>query len=202
MPWEGPYKLRELLDRVGGADPSLTIFPETYGLYVFSLEPWEQEPAGLLYLGSGHATKNTNMRHRMGAEVASALGFWGKVAGHGHGGILLSKYCRLEGDKSLRASFRLACPAKTKTLVQFLPNKTSSVIIILRVVIPRCSSDPQGCRTAEGRVTAGSPAARRSLSACPERDRRWLADSYLFARWIYDPQIRTRRVQEIHSERS
>lgn len=97
MPWEGPYKLRELLDRVGGADPSLTIFPETYGLYVFSLEPWEQEPAGLLYLGSGHATKNTNMRHRIGAEVASALGFWGKVAGHGHGGILLSKYCRLKG---------------------------------------------------------------------------------------------------------
>ena len=92
MPWEGPFKLRELLDRVGGLDPA--IIPETYGLYVFSLNPWEHEPADLLYLGSGHATKNTNLRHRIGAEVASALGFHGKVAGHGHGGILLSDYCR------------------------------------------------------------------------------------------------------------
>ncbi len=100
MPWEGPKKLRELLDRPGGLDPA--ILPETSGLYVFSLKRWEHEPADLLYLGSGHATENTNLGHRIAAEVASALGFWGKVAGHGHGGILLSKkYCRPNGINPL-----------------------------------------------------------------------------------------------------
>jgi hypothetical protein len=37
MSWDGPHKLRDLLDRVGGADP--IVFPETLGLYVFSLTP-------------------------------------------------------------------------------------------------------------------------------------------------------------------
>ncbi len=97
MLWEGPKKLRVLLDRVGGLDKDPAICPETSGLYVFSLKRWEHEPTDLLYLGSGHATKDTNLRHRIGAEVASALGFWGDVAGHGHGGWLLSKYCRANG---------------------------------------------------------------------------------------------------------
>jgi len=48
MPWEGPYKLRELLDRVGGLDP--VILPETSSVYVFSLGPWKHAPADLLYL--------------------------------------------------------------------------------------------------------------------------------------------------------
>jgi hypothetical protein len=99
MSWEGPRKLRELLDREGGLEAR--IVPEAPGLYVFSLEPWQQAPEDLLYLGSGHATKNTNLRHRVGAEVASTLGFWGKVAGHGHGGILLSEYCRKKGINPL-----------------------------------------------------------------------------------------------------
>jgi hypothetical protein len=99
MAWEGPYRLRELLDRAGGLDGA--IIPESYGLYVFSLNPWEYEPTDLLYLGSGHATKNTNLRHRIGAQVASAQGFHGKVAGHGHGGILLSEYCNTNGINPL-----------------------------------------------------------------------------------------------------
>jgi hypothetical protein len=73
MPWEGPYKLRDLLDRVGGADP--TIFPETLGLYVFSLTPWEHKPTDLLYLGSAHATAYRDLRQRIGEQVACALGF-------------------------------------------------------------------------------------------------------------------------------
>jgi len=99
MLWEGPYKLRDLLDRVGGADP--TMFRETLGLYVFSLTPWQQEPTDLLYLGSAHATAYRDLRQRIGEQVACALGFHGIVAGWGIGGIHLSEYCRANEIKPL-----------------------------------------------------------------------------------------------------
>lgn len=92
MLWMRPCKLRELMDQNGGFDPDT--LPERSGLYVFSSTPWDRKPTNLLYLGSGHATASTNLRHRVGNEVASALGFHGVVAGAGHGGVLLSKYCR------------------------------------------------------------------------------------------------------------
>ena len=90
--WEGPFKLRVLLDRPGGADPRAFLGmkePRVAGVYAFSTKPWRKEPKGLLYIGSAHSTKNTTLRHRIGAEVIAALGFSG-----GTGGVHLSSYCR------------------------------------------------------------------------------------------------------------
>jgi len=80
-----------LLDRPGGADRDTFLGKRsaTGGLYVFSLEPWNKRPSDLLYIGSGHSTDNTTLRHRIGAEVIASLGFSG-----GTGGVLLCEYCR------------------------------------------------------------------------------------------------------------
>jgi hypothetical protein len=92
MSWVGPFKLRELLDRPGGADPKSFLGmkePRLGGIYVFSLKPWKKQPSDLLYIGSGHSTEHTTLRHRIGQEIIAALGFSG-----GTGGVLLRKYCR------------------------------------------------------------------------------------------------------------
>lgn len=92
MPWVWPFRLRDLLDRVGGADEN--VLPHlSLGLYAFSRTQWQGEPDDLLYLGSGYVTLRTDLCHRIGNNVACALGFHGEVAGAGSGGILLSSYC-------------------------------------------------------------------------------------------------------------
>ncbi len=99
MPWIGPFKLRDYIDRVGGLDP---LPPDDKpGLYVFSRKLWVGNPIDLLYLGSGHSTENTSLLNRIAREVADTLGFHGKVAALGSGGFLLSKFCKREGIKPL-----------------------------------------------------------------------------------------------------
>ncbi len=143
--WIGPYKLRDLLDRIGGAEPR--IFPEDKGLYVFSLNSWTKEPNDLLYLGSAHATDSTNLCHRMGNEVISALGFHGAIAGAGSGGIKLSEHCRREDTNPL--DLRLAwcifsegmCPVPDeRALYEQHKNKRSPRL--LNEKLPTCSA---GC---------------------------------------------------------
>jgi hypothetical protein len=99
MGWEGPFRLRDLLDRPGGADSNAFLgkrAPRLGGIYVFSSKLWKGRPKGLLYIGSAHSTEHTTLRHRIGAEVIAALGFSG-----GTGGVLLSKYCRENGINPL-----------------------------------------------------------------------------------------------------
>jgi hypothetical protein len=107
MPWEGPYKLRALLDRVGGLDP--TIIPENPGVYVFSLDPWQHAPANLVYLGSSH-----NLFRRTCDSIPSALGFCSDTIGDSQGGWLVSGYCRRKGENPLDLYFGwLILPAGT-----------------------------------------------------------------------------------------
>ena len=91
MLWIGPIKLRDYLDRVGGPSP---LPPATSGIYVFSTQKWVANPTDLLYVGSGHKTKSSDVLLRIGREVADALGFYLGEAYHGSGGYLLSEFCR------------------------------------------------------------------------------------------------------------
>lgn len=110
MPWEGPKKLRELMDRPGGLDPA--IIPETSGVYVFSLGPWQHAPADLLWLGSAH-----NLLERTGNNVACALGLSSATTGGTMGGWKLSVYCRANGQNPLDLYFGwLVLPKNPKNI--------------------------------------------------------------------------------------
>lgn len=92
--WVGPFKLRGYLDRVGDLDP---LPPAASGVYVFSGHQWVEQPADLLYVGSGHKTKGSNgsdVLLRIGREVGDVLGFYRGEAYHGSGGYLLSEFCK------------------------------------------------------------------------------------------------------------
>src|SRR5579863_6333637 len=88
--WQGPFRLRECLDRPGGAEP---LPPEAGGVYLFSLSA-SFATDQILYVGDSHVSTNQNIRNRIGDEITCLLGFHGEVAGYGWGGILLSEHCR------------------------------------------------------------------------------------------------------------
>lgn len=98
MPWVGPHKLRDLVDRPGGLDPA--IVPENPGVYVFSLDAWQHDPANLLYLGSSH-----NLFQRTCDSIPSALGFCSNTVGASQGGWLVSGYCQRNRENPLDLYF-------------------------------------------------------------------------------------------------
>jgi hypothetical protein len=142
MPWIGPFRLRDLLDRTGGFDQSLLHLG--LGLYVFSLNSWEGEPTDLLYLGSGHATATTDLFYRIGNEVTSALGFNSRIVeAAGSGGILLSEYCRANAINplDLRLGWRTLtgwCPVPEELALYRLHRNNRSPRL-LNSQLPRCN---------------------------------------------------------------
>lgn len=108
--WQGPFRLRECLDRPGGAEP---LPPEAGGVYLFSLSA-SFATDQVLYVGDSHVSTNQNIRNRIGEEITCLLGFHGEVAGYGWGGILLSEHCRSAElnplDLHLAWRIELGCP--------------------------------------------------------------------------------------------
>lgn len=98
--WEGPFQLRDCLNRQGGW-PKDCLPPEVPGLYVATKESWSDRPPEEpppLCVGKAYAQKSGGLRSRIGDFISSLGGFHGDndtSAGRHAEGIRISKeYCR------------------------------------------------------------------------------------------------------------
>jgi hypothetical protein len=101
MPWVGPFRVRELLERC--IDSEQPWPPEDHGVYVVTESEWSDDPASsgcVLYVG-GNTGKGGRFRTRIGDLLADACGFFGSETGHHSGGYSLHLWCREHGHKPL-----------------------------------------------------------------------------------------------------
>jgi len=107
--WAGPYRLRDLLDRVPEVDddglprsgPKTP--PEGNSAYLVTAHDWLGQPSAastVLYVG-GNTGASKRFRTRIGDLVADACGFFGWWTGHHSGGQALFRWCSEKGVSPL-----------------------------------------------------------------------------------------------------